>query len=82
MKSIPCNWQPYEDRYGDSGISAIAYEPQGLRVLFRRGPRRQVLYTARSSGMQHLIRMAELARTGNGLNAYINRHGVPCAWQA
>lgn len=82
MNTIDNPWQRYEDRNGDSGIAAVAYEPQGLRVLFRRGPRKQVLYTARSSGMQHLIRMAELARTGNGLNAYITRHGVPCAWQA
>lgn len=82
MNTSTSSWQRYQDRNGDSGITAVAYEAQGLRVMFRRGPRRQVLFTAGSSGMQHLIRMAELARTGNGLNAYITRHGVPAAWQA
>lgn len=62
--------KPYFDVDGDSGVEAYECGPDYIRVLFRSGA--IYLYTYRSAGRSAVEHMKSLARSGNGLNAFIN----------
>jgi hypothetical protein len=64
--------QLYRDVDGDSAVVAFEEGPDFLRVQFDDGG--VYLYTMASAGAMHLDRVKQLARSGEGLNAYINRH--------
>ena len=62
----------YLDVDGDSGVAAYEYGADYIRVRFTTGA--TYLYTYESAGKDNIEQMKALARRGNGLNAYINRH--------
>lgn len=62
----------YNDINGDSGI--IAYESGNdyIKVQFSTGTIYR--YTYKSAGSHNIERMKALARSGDGLNTYINKN--------
>lgn len=62
----------YRDIDGDSGVAAYEVGADFIRVQFRDGS--VYLYTNNSAGAQNISNMKRLAASGDGLNAYINRH--------
>lgn len=64
--------EPYRDINGDSGIAAYEIGSDYIKVQFKDGA--VYLYTAASVGSAHIAEMQRLARSGDGLNAYINTH--------
>lgn len=60
----------YRDVDGDSGVHAYEIGADFIRVQFSTGV--VYLYTYASAGMQNIERMKQLARNGDGLNAFIN----------
>ncbi len=62
----------YRNIAGDSGVSEFECGSGFVRVSFGRGP--TYLYTDSSAGSHHILEMQRLARSGDGLNAYINRY--------
>lgn len=63
--------QVYRDIDGDSGVAAYEIGPDFIRVVFTTGA--IYLYTYASAGRQNIESMKQLAASGDGLNAYINR---------
>ncbi len=57
---------------GNSGVEAYEIGEDYIRVQFADGS--VYLYTYASAGREHIERMKELARRGQGLNGYINRY--------
>ena len=57
---------------GNSGVEAYEIGEDYIRVQFSDGS--VYLYTYASAGREHIERMKELARRGQGLNGYINRY--------
>lgn len=64
--------QRYRDVDGDSGVAAYQVGGDFIRVQFTDGA--VYVYTNGSAGATHIARMKILAASGDGLNAYINRH--------
>ncbi len=62
----------YADLDFDSGVDAYQPFENGIMVQFKNGS--QYEYTTFSAGKYHIDMMKKLARNGDGLNAYINRH--------
>jgi hypothetical protein len=62
---------------GDSGVVAYEIGDDFIRVQFSDGS--MYLYTVVSAGYGNIERMKQLARAGDGLNAFINTH-VPKAY--
>lgn len=63
--------QHYKDLGGDSGISAYETGPDSITVQFKDGS--TYLYNYASAGSSAIETMKQLAASGDGLNAYINR---------
>jgi hypothetical protein len=63
--------QVYRDIDGDSSVAAYEIGADFIRVVFTTGA--MYLYTYASAGRQSIETMKQLAASGNGLNAYINR---------
>ena len=63
----------YRNIGGDSGVSAYEIGTDFIRVKFS-GTSRTYTYSYRKAGNYHVENMKNLARNGNGLNSYINRH--------
>lgn len=63
----------YGNVSGDSGIYAYDIGPDYIRVQFF-GTARVYTYSYRKAGSTHVENMKQLARSGSGLNSYINRH--------
>lgn len=63
---------PYKDLGGDSGVQAYECGETRIQVRFNTGAVYE--YTDASAGSAHIEAMKQLARQGDGLNAYINRH--------
>lgn len=61
----------YRDVDGDSNVAAYEAGDDFIRVQFNDGS--IYLYTSASAGVLIIERMKNLARSGDGLNAYINR---------
>lgn len=64
--------QRYSDRDRDSGVVEYDIGDGYIDIKFNTGSIYR--YTSVSAGPLHLQRMIELARSGEGLNAYINKH--------
>jgi hypothetical protein len=64
--------EPYRDVDGDSGVTEYEINPDSIRVAFRNGA--VYLYTVASAGSGNIEQMKRLARSGDGLNAFINKH--------
>jgi hypothetical protein len=62
----------YANLGGDSGVVAYQIGDDFIRVQFSDGS--MYLYTYASAGVDNIERMKELARRGQGLNAFINRN--------
>ncbi len=60
----------YADVDGDSGVTAYEIGPDYIRVQFSTGA--VYLYTYASAGAHNIERMKQLAKGGDGLNAFIN----------
>jgi hypothetical protein len=63
---------PYRDTGHDSGISAYEIGPGSITIRFVDGG--IYLYDASAPGAEHVAAMQGLARSGRGLNTYINKH--------
>ena len=64
--------QPYQNLGGNSGVRAYEIGEGSIIVEFERGG--AYLYTDASSGATHIAEMQRLARSGEGLATYINKH--------
>lgn len=62
----------YRDIDGNSGVSAYEVGNDFIIVQFTKGGK--YLYNYSITGSNHVQHMISLARTGNGLNGYINRY--------
>ncbi len=60
----------YSNLGGNSGIAAYESGPDFIRVQFSDGA--VYLYTYASAGSHNIERMKQLARSGQGLNSFIN----------
>ena len=57
---------------GKSGVAGFQSTDDSITVLFKDGM--HYLYTAASAGIQNVVAMQSLAKTGSGLNSYIMRN--------
>lgn len=64
--------EAYLDINHDSGVAAFEAGTDYIRIQFKDG--QVYLYTNTSAGAHNIATMKSLAKAGNGLNAYINRH--------
>jgi hypothetical protein len=69
----PTAMVPYHDLDGDSGIQAYAIAPERMDIMFKRSGKIFTYWRA-EVGDGHFLEMCRLAKLGNGLNAYINKH--------
>lgn len=65
--------EKYRNASGDSGVYAFEIGTDFIRVQFS-GSTRPYTYSYRKAGSTHVENMKQLARNGNGLNSYINKH--------
>lgn len=63
----------YRNTGSDSGVVAYEIGSDYIRVQFS-GTSRIYTYSYRKAGSNHVENMKQLARSGSGLNSYINRH--------
>lgn len=63
----------YRNSGGDSGVSSFEIGTDYIIVKFS-GTVRTYRYSYRKAGQNHVEAMKRLARSGNGLNSYINRY--------
>lgn len=63
----------YRNSGGDSGVSAYEIGSDYIIVKFS-GTVRAYRYSYRKAGQRHVETMKRLARSGSGLNSYINRY--------
>lgn len=64
------NMERYLDLDGDSGVVGYEISDTFIRVKFS-GTAKIYTYSYRSAGIEKVERMKQLAKVGNGLNAYI-----------
>ena len=62
----------YKDLDGDSGVHSYEIGDGCIVVRFEKGGKYK--YTDEKPGKEHVDEMQRLAASGNGLNAYINKH--------
>lgn len=62
----------YMDINGDSGIYGYEIGTDYIKVQFKDGS--IYVYTYSSAGQSHVEMMKILAKSGDGLNSYINKH--------
>lgn len=62
--------EKYRDIGGNSGISAYEVGNDFIIVRFKKGG--MYLYNYSTTGSNHVNKLIELARIGDGLNGYIN----------
>ncbi len=63
----------YRNSGGDSGVSSFEIGVDYIGVRFS-GSIRTYQYSHRKAGQHHVETMKKLARSGSGLNSYINRY--------
>ena len=63
----------YRNSGGDSGISSYEIDDDFIIVKFS-GTFRTYRYSYPKAGQHHVENMKRLARSGSGLNSYINRY--------
>lgn len=64
--------KPYKDINGDSGVAAYEYSESSISVQFEHGGTYE--YRESKIGSTHFSQLKRLADSGDGLNAYINKH--------
>lgn len=64
--------QAYKNLSGNSGVKAYESNKDSIIVEFESG--KAYLYTNESAGTVHIAAMKKLARSGKGLNTYINQN--------
>lgn len=62
----------YKDLNGDSGVTAFEIGSDFIIVRFSFNS--EYLYNYASAGKENIEAMKKLAKTGDGLNSYINKH--------
>lgn len=62
----------YKDTDGDSGVYSYDIGNGSITVTFSKGG--SYLYDGSAPGATHVTAMIDLAQSGNGLNAYINKY--------
>lgn len=77
--------ETYTNLSGQSNIARYEIGGDYITVEFASGPTRFYKYTYAKPGANHVERMKELARDGQGLNSYINtnpevRNGYESKW--
>ncbi len=65
--------QKYANTDGDSNVESFEINSTSIIVKFK-GTARTYTYSYQSAGQDQVETMKRLARSGNGLNSYINRH--------
>lgn len=65
--------QRYADINNDSGVCGFDINPTSITVWFD-GATRSYTYSYAIAGQVHVEKMKQLALSGDGLNAYINRN--------
>lgn len=65
--------EQYRNSGGDSGIASYEIGDDFIIVKFS-GTFRTYRYSYRKAGQHHVENMKRLARSGSGLNSYINRY--------
>lgn len=65
--------EKYKNSGGDSGVSSFEIGADYITVKFS-GTTRTYRYSYRKAGQHHVENMKKLARSGSGLNSYINRY--------
>ena len=63
----------YMNRGGDSGVSEYEIGTDFIKIKFKASSPIYV-YSNMRTGQQHVEAMKQLATSGHGLQAYINRH--------
>lgn len=63
----------YKDIDDDSNVSMYEIGSDYISIIFN-SAQRIYTYTYRSAGVHHVERMKVLAKTGDGLNAYVNKY--------
>lgn len=63
----------YRNSGGDSGVSSFEIGADYITVKFS-GTIRIYRYSYKKAGQNHVETMKRLARSGSGLNSYINRY--------
>ena len=63
----------YRNSGGDSGVSAYEIGSDYIIVKFS-GTARTYRYSYRKAGQNHVENLKRLAKSGSGLNSYINRY--------
>jgi hypothetical protein len=63
----------YGNRGGDSGVSTYEIGSDYIKVKFS-GNAKIYTYSYRRAGSVHVENMKRLAKSGSGLNAYINKY--------
>ncbi len=63
--------QKYADIDNDSGVDSYHIDDTSITVWFDGGSK-SYTYSYSSAGQHHIEKMKQLARSGEGLNAYIN----------
>lgn len=63
----------YRNSGGDSGVSSYEIGTDYITVKFS-GSSQTYRYSYRKAGQNHVEIMKRLARSGSGLNSYINRY--------
>ena len=63
---------PYEDIDNDSNVAAYEIGAGMIRVQFKDGSIYR--YTNSSAGAENIRQMIQLARSGDGLNSFINKY--------
>lgn len=63
----------YRNSGGDSGVSSYGIGSDYIIVKFT-GTFRTYRYSYRKAGQNHVENMKRLAKSGSGLNSYINRY--------
>jgi hypothetical protein len=64
--------EAYANRSGHSNVHAYELSDSGIVVQFKTG--QKYLYTVASAGANAITTMHQLARSGIGLNSFINTH--------
>lgn len=63
--------QRYADTNNDSGVDSFEINDYSITVRHKGTPK-SYTYSYSIAGQHHVEKMKQLARSGNGLNAYIN----------
>lgn len=67
------NMQPYKDIDNDSGVRGFEINETSITVWFD-GTTKSYTYSYGKAGQHHVEKMKQLAKAGDGLNAYINNN--------